>query len=119
MAKTYDYALTVWLRLELSCAAPELLVELQEYLEAEYQIRKLEVFEDAESDVEGELTVSLQLQLTFDESQMDRDEPTDEALGELRGELGAYLEAKYQVNYLQLLDDGLTSYLLDEREEPE
>ena len=51
MAKTHDYALTVWLRLELSCAAPELLVELQEYLEAEYQILKLEVVEDAKSDV--------------------------------------------------------------------
>lgn len=119
MAKVYDYVLAVWLRLEVSCAAPDLLVELREYLEAEYQVIKLEVVEEPESDVEGELTVSSQLQLTFDESQMDGDDPTAEAIGELDGALRAYLEAKYQVSHLEILDDALTSYLLAERDEPE
>jgi cell fate (sporulation/competence/biofilm development) regulator YlbF (YheA/YmcA/DUF963 family) len=100
-------------------AAPDFLEELQRYLETEYQVIKLEIVEEAESNVEGELTVSSQLQVTFDESQMDGDDPTEEAIGKLDGELRAYLEAKYQVNHLEILDDALTSYLLAEREEPE
>jgi hypothetical protein len=119
VAKSYDYVLAVWLRLTVSRAAPEFLEELREYLEAEYQIIKLEVVDESESGGEGELTFSLQLQLTFDESQMDGDDPTEEAIGELDGQLRAYLEAKYPVSYLEILDDALTSYLLAEREEPE
>src|SRR5207244_460956 len=113
------YVLAVWLRLAVSCAAPQLLIELQEYLEAEYHIIRLELVEESDPDAEDELTVSLQLQLTFDRSQMDRDDPTEEALGELDTELRAYLEAKYQVNYLEILADALTSHLLAEWEEPE
>ncbi len=45
VARMYDYVLAVWLRLEVSCAVPELLVELREYLEAEYVIIKLTVVE--------------------------------------------------------------------------
>ena len=46
---------------------------------------------------------------------MDDTEPTEEALGELDRELRSFLEAKYQVDYMELLDDALTSYLLAER----
>jgi hypothetical protein len=119
VTKAYDYVLAVWMRLAVPHAAPDILEELREYLEAEYQVIKLEVVEEPESDVEGELTVSLRLQLTFDESQMDGDDPTDEAIGELDCALRAYLEAKYQVSHLEMLDDALTSYLLAERDEPE
>ncbi len=119
MARVYDYVLAVWLRLEMPDDAPELLMELREYIEAEYQITKLEVVEEPESDMEGDHTFALQLQLTFDESQMDGDDPAEEAIDELDGELRAFLEAKYQVNHLEILDDALTSYLLAEREEPE
>jgi hypothetical protein len=107
------------MRLAVPRAAPDFLEELQEYLETEYQVIKLEIVEEAESDVEGELTVSSQLQLTFDEWQMDGDDPTEEAIGELEGKLTAYLEAKYQVSHLEILDDALTSYLLFEEEESE
>ena len=116
MAKWYDYVLAVWLRLEIASDTLELQDELREYLEAEYQIIKLEIIEESEED-EGEITISLQLQVTFDESQMGGDEPTEEALGALGRELRAYLEAKYQVTYMELLDDALTSYLLAERED--
>jgi hypothetical protein len=119
VAKFYDYVLAVWLRLAVSRAAPEFLEELREYLEAEYQIIKLEVVEESEPGGEGERAISLQLQLTFDESQMDGDDPTEEALGELDRELRPYIDAKYRVNHLEILDDALTSYLLAEREEPE
>ncbi len=61
MAKSYDYKLAVWLRLEVSCTAPELLVELQEYLEAEYQIIKLEIVEESESDARANASNLLQL----------------------------------------------------------
>jgi hypothetical protein len=88
--------------------------ELREYLEAEYQVVKLEFIEE-EEDNEDEITISLQLQVTFDQSQMDDTEPTEEALGELDRELRSFLEAKYQVDYMELLDDALTSYLLAER----
>lgn len=116
MATCFDYVMAVWLRLETTTAEAELLEELREYLEAEYQIIKLDAVDEPESDVEGEITVSLQLQLTFDESQMDGDDPTEEAVGELDTELRAYLEAKYQVSHLDILDDALTSYLLAEPE---
>jgi hypothetical protein len=119
MAKLYDYVLAVWLRLAASCAAPEFLEELREYLEVEYQIIKIEVVEESEPSEEGELAISLQMQLTFDESQMDGDDPTEEALGKLDRELRTYIDAKYQENHLEILDDALTSYLLAEREEPE
>ncbi len=114
MARSYDYVLAVWLRLEIMADTPELTEELREYLEAEYQVVNLEVIEEAENN-EDEITISLQLQVTFDQSQMDGTEPTEEALGELDRELRPFLEAKYQVNYMELLDDALTSYLLAER----
>lgn len=117
MAKWYDYVLAVWLRLDIASDPQELQEELREYLEAEYQIIKLDIIQESEDDAEGEITISLQLQMTFDESQMNDDEPTEEALGGLDGELRAYLEAKYRVNYMELLDDALTSYLLAERED--
>lgn len=119
MAKSYDYVLAVWLRFAVPHATPDFLEELQEYLEAEYRIIKLEVVEESEADVDGEITVSLQLQLTFDESQMDGDDLTEEAVEGLDDELRTYLEAKYPVSHLDILDDALTSYLLAEREERE
>lgn len=117
MAKSYDYVLAVWLRLQVTGDARALQDEMREYLESEYQINKLEVVEESDCEAEDEVTVSLQLQLTFVESQMDSDEPTEEALGEVDRELRAYLEAKYHVNYMEILDDALTSYLLAERED--
>jgi transposase-like protein len=119
VAKYYNYVLAVWIRLAVPRAAPDFLEELQEYLETKYQIIELEIVEEDESDVEGELTVSSQLVLTFDESQMDGDDPTEEVIGELDTELRAFLESKYQVNHLEILDDALTSYLRFEWEEPE
>ena len=117
MAKCYDYVMAVWLEIETTTPAPNLQDELREYLEAEYQIKSLEIIEESEEDTEDEITISLQLQVTFDESQMDGDEPTEEALEALDSELRAYLEAKYQVDHMEVLDDALTSYLLDERED--
>jgi hypothetical protein len=118
VTKSYDYILAVWLCFAVSRAPAEFLEELREYLEAEYQIIKLEIVEESESDRKDELTVSMQVQLTFHESQMDGEDPTEEALGEIDRELRPYLEAKYEVTYFELLDDALTSYLLAEREEP-
>ena len=118
MALLYDYALAIWLRLELEGEPPILAAQLREYLEAEYHIRELEVTEAESVDrTVGEVTVSLQLQLTFSSSQMDDDEPSDETLGDLDRELRAYFEARYTVNCMELMDDALTSYLLAEWED--
>ena len=119
MATVYDYVLAVWLRLDVSCATPGLALELREYLDAEYQIIKLEVVEEPESDAKGEVTVSLQLQTVFDESQMEGYYPTDKATGDLDREFRAYLESKYAVNYLEIMEEAGTSYLLAERGESE
>lgn len=125
MAIHYVYVLAVWLRLELGIAEAELLAELREYLEAEYCVFKLEVVEDSESNKEGERTLSLQLQLTFEQSEMEEGEPTEAALRKLDEELRGHLEASYSVKHLEILDDALTSYLLaeevvaDERRYPE
>ena len=115
----YDFVLAVWLKLEAATAEAELVAELQEHLEAEYSIIKLEIVEDAEPDAECERTVSLQLQLTFDESEMEDEEPTEEVLDKLSGELRSHLEAKYRVCHLEILDDALTSYFLAMHEEPD
>ena len=118
MAIFYEYVLAVWLELETAATEAELSAELLEHLEAEYSVVHLEIVADAEPTAEGETTVLLQLQLTFDESEMEDDEPTEEALDELSGELRGHLEAKYHVSYFEILDDALTSYLLAEHEEP-
>ncbi len=116
MAKYYDYIMAIWLRLESTTGATELLEELREYLEAEYQIIKIEVHEESERNIEEEIMFSLQLQLAFNESQMDGDNPTSKAVAEFDKELRHLLEARYQVNYLEVMDDALTSFLLAERE---
>ncbi len=59
------------------------------------------------------------LQVTFNELQIDGDDPTEKALDELDGELRAYLEASYPVSHLEILDDALTSYMLAEWDEAE
>jgi hypothetical protein len=119
VAKLFDYVLAVWLRLEVSGSSHELLAEIKENLEQDYQIIEFSGIENPECKEDGQLTVSLRLQVTFNEWQMQGDEPSQEALGKLDAELTAYLETSYQVSYLQILDDALTSHLLAEREEPE
>ena len=116
MGKSYDYVLAVWLALDVESDTTAFQDELREYLEEEYQIVKLEIIEQSE-DVENEITISLQLQLTFAQSHMDGHEPTEEAVEESDRELRSYLEAKYRLNYMEILDDSLTSYLLAERED--
>ncbi len=98
--------------------SPEFL-ESGDYLESKFRILKLDLVEAQQDDIDGETTVSLQVQLTFDESQMEGDEPTEDAIGEVDQGLRSFLESKYEVNYLELLDDALTSHLLGEREELE
>lgn len=117
MAIKYDYSLSVWLRIETPPTTLDLADQLREYLDGESQILKLKVYDESESETEGEITISLQLQVTFDELQMDGDEPTEEALEELNRELRPYLEAKFAVTYMELLDDAPTSYLISERED--
>lgn|GEM_PF-6820677 len=93
--------------------------ELQEYLEEECQISSLECIEgDGENGPQGdELEVSMQLQVTFDEAQMEDVEhdpsPSDEAVRELEQALRTHLEARYRVLYWEILDDAGTSCLLD------
>jgi hypothetical protein len=132
MGKWYDYVIPVSMRLKMRGDATGTLDELKEYLQEEYQIiesshanRVMEALgfdlkELAEEDEEGELTADLELQMAFAESQMDDVdgvEPSEEALEELHDELTAYLEAKYEVILLELLNDALNFYLLGEREE--
>ena len=129
MAKWYDYVIEVAMRLKTKDATPKSVDALKEYLGEQYVISESSMAKDMlgfdpdelndEDQTEDELTATLQVQTAFTESQMDDDEPTEEALEELHAELTAYLEAKYQVEDLELLDDGLNSYLLGEREEDE
>ncbi len=129
MAKWYDYVIEVAMRLKTKDATPKSLDALKEYLGEQYVISESSMVKDMlgfdpdelndEDQAADELTATLQVQTAFTESQMDDDEPTEEALAELHAELTAYLEAKYQVEDLELLDDGLNSYLLGEREEDE
>jgi hypothetical protein len=127
MGTHYDYVIQVSMRLKTKDTAPKSLDELKEFLQEEYQIIESNCvsdilgFDPNELDEKGEgedeLAASLQLQVTFAESQMDGDEPTDEALEELHAELTAYLESRYEVDCLELLDDALTSFLLSEWED--
>jgi cell fate (sporulation/competence/biofilm development) regulator YlbF (YheA/YmcA/DUF963 family) len=129
VGKHYDYVIAVSMRLKTKDTASKSLDELKEFLQEEYQIiesnhvKDILGFDPNELDEESaqadELTASLRLQVTFAESQMDGDEPTDEALEKLHGELTAYLDTRYEVDYLELLDDALTSYLLSAWEDDE
>lgn len=114
MPKQYDYMLAVWLRLEASGDAAQFEEKLREYLEEEYAPLKLEAVEPSEED---EFEFSLQVQVTFSESQMEDDEPTPEAVADFREEFNTYLERKYVVAYLEVMEDALTSFLIDEYED--
>lgn len=113
MTKWYHYVLTVYLRLATSSNPCELKDELDQYLGEGFQISELQVL-DEDGNAAEEVSFLLQLQTAFSDSQMDCDEPTADALDEMDRELTSYLEAKYVVNHLELLDDALTSYLLGE-----
>lgn len=120
MAIVYDYVMAVWLRLELPRPEPELEDELCEHLlEGGFQVNHLEVIEEDEDQPDGEVQVSLRIQLTLDESQMDDDEPTEEAVAEFDEELRTCLSAKYEVNYLDVMADSPHSHLLAERDDEE
>jgi hypothetical protein len=116
----YDYLMAVWLRIELPQPSPEFEDELHEHLlEGGFHVNKLEIVDEDEDRSNGEHQVSLQIQLTLDESQMDGDEPTAEAVAEFDDELRTCLSAKYQVNHLDVMDDALTSFLIAKREDNE
>ena len=110
---SYDYVLAIWVRLQGHVNSRK----LRTYLEGEYQILSIEIFPSSGEDAEDESTISLQVQVNFEASQMDGDEPTPAAIAEFDRDLRSYLEAKYSVNYMEVLDDALTSYLLAERED--
>ena len=116
MAKTYDYVLEVWLHLQSTTAAEILAHDLREHLETSYVLHKLRVIDTFDDDTEGH-TFSIQVQTSFQEPQMSFDEPTDQAIEEFSQELRAYLEQKYEVAYLEVLDDSLHSFLLNVSEE--
>ena len=119
MAIVYDYVMGVWLRVALPRRAPEFEEELHEYLvESGFQINDLKMIEDDDG-ADGEVQVSTRIQLTFDESQMDGDEPTAEAVAEFGEELRTCLSSKYEVIYLDVMDDAPVSFLIATRDEPE
>ena len=116
MAKTYDYVLDVWLRLQSKAPVEDLENELREHLETSYILHKVRAIEKSDENT-GQDEFSIQVQTSFQEPQMSFDEPTDQAVEELSQELRAYLEQKYEVTYLEVLDDSLYSFLLNISEE--
>lgn len=120
MATIYDYVMAVWLRVELSQVPADFEEELHEHLlDAGFQVNQLKIIDGDGAGPEGEVEVSLRIQLTLDASRMNGDEPTDEAVAEFDEELRTCLSSKYEVNYLDVMDDSPYSCLLGEREEPD
>lgn len=119
MSTIYDYVMAVWLELDLPNPAATFADELHDYLvESGFQINEFKVIED-DDDANGKVTVSLRIQLTFDDSQMYGDEPTSEAVAKFDQELRTCLSSKYEVNYLDVMDDSPHSCLLGKRDDPE
>ena len=126
MALWYDYVIEFVVRLKNKDGSVPSLDALKEYLGEQYAISESRSVVAAlgfdpdelndENETEDGLTATLQVQMAFTDSQMDDDEPTEDALADLHAELTAYLVDKYQVENLELLDDGLNSYRLGERE---
>ena len=120
MAPIYDYVMAVWLRIELPLPASEFEDELGEHLlEGGFQVNKLEVVDEDAEPSNGEIQVSLRIQLTLDEAQMHGAEPTAEAIAEFDEELRTCLSSKYEVAYLDVMDDAPASFLIAERDDPE
>lgn len=120
MATIYDYVMAVWVCLESPPVAEEFGDELLEHLlEAGFQVNELKIVDDDEDRSDGEVQVSLRIQLTLAQSQMDCDEPTTEAVSEFDQELRTCLSSKYEVTYLDVMDDAPASFLIAKRDEPE
>lgn len=120
MATIYDYVMAVWVCLESPPVAEEFGDELLEHLlEAGFQVNELKIVDEDEDRPAGEVQVSLRIQLTLEQSQMDGDEPTTEAVNEFDQELRTCLSSKYEVTYLDVMEDAPASFLIATRDEPE
>ena len=82
VAKTYDYVLEVWLHLQLKTAAETMVNDLREHLETSYLLHKLRVIDASDDDTQG-YTFSIQVQTSFQEPQMNLEEPTDSRGGRI------------------------------------
>lgn len=108
--------LPAWLRLKTPQPASELEEELKDYLSQEYQISKFEVVEESKGSKTKvkEVTVSFNLQMSFNVSEVDGEGPTWAAQEKLAEEMLSYLKADYTVKSLELLDDSPYCCLIDQ-----
>ncbi|MBM4004315.1 MAG: hypothetical protein FJ295_13690 [Planctomycetes bacterium] len=121
MAKWYHFSLTVWLRLKVSGDASQLLEELQEHLAHDYSVSELKLIEaeftELADGAPGELEFSFQLDMSFNESQVEFGDPTEEAIDELDNELTNYVASKFPLTHLETLGDALTTFFLGESDD--
>lgn len=121
MAKWYHFSLTVWLRLKVSGDASQLVEELQEHLAHDYSVSELKLIEaeftELADGAPGEREFSFQLGMSFNESQVEFGDPTEEAIDELDNELTNYVASKFPLTYLETLDDALTTFFLGESDD--
>ncbi len=117
MVKHYAFNLTVWLRLAnpQRNKSRQVLRALKTYLEERWTIDKVERVDD--QSVAPECSFVFQLTWTFVDAEVDNGEITDEAVESLTDELRDSIGREFEVTFIEICDDALTSFLLDEWEE--
>lgn len=118
MTTYYAYSLTVWLRL-----SPDHSVKPSKFHKSVEHLLKdtlgiFDVERVKEPGFPDEYSYSFQYSATFDSSEMDEEEePSENAIEELTNELTEFLKEHFDVTFLEILDDALTSFLQEKWEE--
>lgn len=117
MATYYAYSLTVWLRVsaDQSTTASKTHKAVRDLIDSlgAYDFERVK-----EPEIPDEYSYSFQYSATFNSSEMDEEEePSESAIDELTCELTEFLKQHLNITFLEILDDGFTSFRLEKWDE--
>jgi len=111
MTTYYTYSLSVVIHIDDSAPTNNLASELNQLIGSHIDVSDLIHFEDDKTP-DSSHSLMAQIQFTFPESEMEEDEPCEFVLEQLENEITGYIEPKFHVRYLEILDDALTTCFL-------
>lgn len=113
MGKYYLFALAVWLEVKLPKPSRRWLKDLEEHLFDEFTVSRFKRLDQEASAPQDGKQVSFQIQESFNEDEVEEDEPTEDAIFRLSQQLREHLQSHYEVISLEIMDDSPNSYLLE------